>query len=595
MAPKTNRMLARLRYISATAILAAMVVLGVGSCGEDPTSLAPILSLAFSAPDLNLGTERSSTIEIRNTGNRAVGPIQLFASTIRDEGGNVVPGSQMTIDPTLVPTLNAGQAALVTIDITVGDLVQIGQYLGSVTAQAGLDAMTSVELSFAVAAEPTVDISALSITTTASSLRQGDVLQLETEALDEGGSPVADLPIQWSVSPAGSAFVDGTGRLVGYAPGTVTLTASYGTQNDSHTLTLTPRGLSGTATKVGTAAVTDRHTSDLWLHGNYAYTGTWGQRSASGSVLFGNELHAWDVSNPASPTRTQTLSLDARTVNDVKVSSDGALAVVTHEGSNDGLNGITILDLADPASPVVVSRYTSGLESGVHNVWIEGDYAYLVLDGNGNGMRVMDLRDPNSPKIVASFYAGSSFLHDVYVRDGIAFLSHWNAGLILVDVGSGVAGGSPTNPVEISRIGDLGGQTHNAWYWPETGYVFVGEEDFGTPGHMRLIDASDLSNPTVVGTFAVPGATPHNFWLDEANAVLYLAWYENGLRALDVSGVLLGELDRQGREIFGVQYDGTGTGCGSPSGTCSWAPQLHQGYVFVSDMNAGMVVLQPSF
>ena len=33
--------------------------------------------------------------------------------------------------------------------------------------------------------------------------------------------------------------------------------------------------------------------------------------------------------------------------------------------------------------------------------------------------------------------------HDVYVRDGLAFLSHWDAGLIILDVGNGMAGGSP--------------------------------------------------------------------------------------------------------------------------------------------------------
>lgn len=577
-----------------TAAVTAAAVLAV-SCDESPTAAAPTLGIEFSEGTLALGTGRSSTLEIRNVGNRPVGPIEIVASAVSDAGGNVVPGSSLRVTPTFVPTLNTGQAATVALEVSVGALVQSGQYSSDVTARAGADATASLGVSFAVTSEPTVEISALTITTATASVRQGDVLQLDVQTLDPSGQPITGLPVEWSVSPSSRGFVDAAGRLVGYGTGDVTVTASYGAHTDTHAVSFSGRGLTGNATQIGTAAVTDRHTSDLWVHGSHAYTGTWGQRASSGTPLFGNQLNAWDVSNPASPVRTHTLTVEARTVNDVKVRADGALAVLTHEGSNDGLNGVTILDLADPAVPVEVSRFTTGLESGIHNVWIEGDYAYLVVDGNGNGMRVLDLSTPSAPRIVASFYAGSSFLHDIYVRDGIAFLSHWNAGLILVDVGNGIVGGSPTNPVEISRIGDLGGQTHNAWYWPETGYIFVGEEDYSTPGHMRVIDASDLANPLVVGTFTVPGTTPHNFWLDEDNEVLYLAWYENGLRALDVSGTLIGELDRQGREFFGVLYDGVGSGCASPSGTCSWAPQLHNGLVYVSDMNAGMVVLQPSF
>lgn len=578
--------------LAAVATAAAMLAV---SCDESPTASVPTMGIEFSEATVALGTGRSSTLEIRNIGNRPVGPIELVSSAVNDAGGNVVPGSSLRVSPTFVPTLNAGQSASITLEVSVGQLVQSGQYSSDVTARAGTDATASLGVSFAVTSEPTVEISALAITTATASARQGDVLELEVQTLDPSGQPITGLPVEWSVSPSTRGFVDAAGRLVGYGAGEVTVTASYGAFTDTHTVSFSSRGLTGGATQIGTAAVTDRHTSDLWVHGNHAYTGTWGQRATGGTARFGDQLNAWDISNPASPVRTHTLTVEARTVNDVKVRSDGTLAILTHEGSNDGLNGVTILDLSDPAVPVEVSRFTTGLESGIHNVWIEGDYAYLVVDGNGNGMRVLDLTTPSSPSIVASFYAGSSFLHDIYVRDGIAFLSHWNAGLILVDVGNGIVGGSPTNPVEISRISDLGGQTHNAWYWPETGYVFVGEEDYSTPGHMRVIDASDLRNPVVTGTFAVPGTTPHNFWLDEDNEVLYLAWYENGLRALDVSGTLIGELDRQGREHFGVLYDGVGSGCASPSGTCSWAPQLHNGLVYVSDMNAGMVVLQPSF
>jgi hypothetical protein len=351
-------------------------------------------------------------------------------------------------------------------------------------------------------------------------------------------------------------------------------------------------------TVVGTGPVADRFTSDLWVHGDRAYTGTWGIRTASGVATPGNVLNVWDVSDPGSPRLETSVAVDARTVNDVKITPDGTLGVITHEGSADGLNGVTLLDLTDPGAPVVVTRYTSGLTTGVHNVWIDGDYLYVAVDGAGQGLRILDISDPSSPVEVGSYYAGESVLHDVYVRDGLAFLSHWNAGLVVLDVGNGMAGGSPANPVEVSAI-DLAGQTHNAWYWPAAGYVFVGEEDFSAPGRVHVVDLSDPAHPVEVATFTLPGALapPHNFWLDEDEGILYVAWYDHGLRAVDVTGDLSGELAEQERELGAIAYGG-GPSPGSCPGldaTCTWAPQLVDGLVYVSDMNLGLLVLEPTF
>ena len=166
-------------------------------------------------------------------------------------------------------------------------------------------------------------------------------------------------------------------------------------------------------------------------------------------------------------------------------------------------------------------------------------------------------------------------------------------GLVILDVGHGIAGGAPNAPVEVSRV-ELDGQTHNAWYWPDAGYVFVGEEDFGTPGIMHVVDVRNLREPREVATYRVANQTPHNFWLDEDTGTLYLAWYGSGLRALDVTGDLIGPLDLQGREIAGFLYNGGANACNRGStDTCAWAPQLHAGRVWVSDMNEGLIALQP--
>lgn len=226
-----------------------------------------------------------------------------------------------------------------------------------------------------------------------------------------------------------------------------------------------------TFTVVGFGAVLGgRATSDLWVHGTVAYTGT-----LNGSGQAGNTLWVWDISNPNTPIRAGSVVVDANRLNDVKIRADGTVGVITHEGSADSRNGITLLDLSDPLSPQVITRFTPGvLSDGVHNTWIEGDYVYAV--GGSGTTTVIDIGNPADPQVVADFFGGLSGAHDVYVRDGLAFVSHWDDGLVILDVGNGIAGGTPTNPAEVGRVLTVGGNTHNAWYWPDAGYVFVGEE-----------------------------------------------------------------------------------------------------------------------
>lgn len=547
--------------------------------------------IAFLPSTLALGADRERDVTIRNSGSRAVGPIRLQPESVRNTSGSPVSSISMQVSPVNISTLNPAAERSVALTLSFASAPPPGDFLVALTAWIDGRQIAALDISFSVAEVPPVGPgSSVAITAGVSDPRQGDVVSYTAEVRDSAGNVQSDAVVTWTAFPASAGLMTPDGRFVGYQPGSAQIIASVQGAADTLPITIASRDLNGSFSIVGQGPVSARFTSDLWVHGDYAYTGTWSCRS----VMCGDRLYVWDVSDPTSPVRTDSVVVDARTVNDVKIRADGSLAVITHEQSGDGLNGITLLDLTDPAHPSVITRFTSGLTSGVHNVWVEGDYVYVAADGPGSGLRIVDISDPTHPTTVASYYAGSSFLHDVYVRDGLAFLSHWNAGLVILDVGNGVAGGSPSNPAEVSRITTAGGEVHNAWYWPTTGYVFVGEEDFGAPGIMHVVDASDLSRPKEVATFRVPGATPHNFWLDEERAILYAAWYERGIRALDVSGELLGALELQGREIASREY-GTGSGCPGSTGTCTWAPQLHNGLLYLSDMNTGLWVLQGTF
>jgi hypothetical protein len=547
---------------------------------------------------VSLGADRQGQITLRNDGNGAGGPIELRASQVLVGADQAVLDARVELGTETVATLNAGDDR--SIGITVVELAALapGSYRATLTAHLDDEAVASAQVNFTVAQPPATNVS-VGLVAPPSAVRQGDVTAFAASAADSTGAVIEDPLLSWRVEPSGTGFAAADGRVVGYAPGTMRVIVSYGTDADTAEVTVGARGLSGSFSPLGAGVVAVRYPSDLWVSGSHAYTGTWSTRVVNGDAGTGNTLLAWAVGSPAAPVRTDSVRLDARVVNDVKVSGDGSLAVASHEASGDGRNGVTLLDLGDPAHPVPIGRFMPNeLAPGVHNVWVDGATLYVVVDGGAptSGLYVVDIANPADPAILSHYYAGTSFLHDVLVRDGLAFLSHWNAGLVILDVGNGVAGGSRSAPVEVSRI-PLDGQTHNAWYWPAGGYVFVGEEDFLAPGIMHVVDVSNLHAPREVATFRVAGDTPHNFWLDEDAGVLYTAWYERGIRALDVSGSLLGELDRQGREIAALEYGPAGAcpGAGSTTATCTWAPQLHEGVVWLSDMHNGLLSLRPDF
>lgn len=433
-------------------------------------------------------------------------------------------------------------------------------------------------------------------------LRGGELVVASGE--DGCGDPVAVSPgaVTWTSSdPAVASLevVDGamepTAWVVAGSFGTATITAAAGeATGDLAVEVRRPDTEASAFTVIGSGAV-GPYTTDLWVHGSHVYSGSQPWSCDGPCEARTGWLYVWRIQADGGIARVDSLSLPGARINDIKVSADGALAVASQELGGPGKNGIVVLDLADPAAPAIAAIHTAGLENGVHNVWIERiagrDYVFTVEEGGpaeSAGLHVIDVTDPAAPVDVAVYQAGDSFPHDVYVRDGLAFLSHWDAGLVILDVGNGMAGGSPADPVEVSRIVTDGGHVHNAWYWPAGQVVFVGEERFPPPdridevGVLHVVDVSDMTAPVEVATYGVPGSSPHNFWLDEDRGILFAAWYTNGLRALDVSGTLAGDLAAQGRELGHVVPSG-------PRGAASiWAPQLHGGLVYLSDIFNGL-------
>ncbi|MEE9471018.1 MAG: hypothetical protein V3W32_04805 [Gemmatimonadota bacterium] len=440
----------------------------------------------------------------------------------------------------------------------------------------------------------------------ASGVRTGDVVHLTPNVSGSGSRTLDDVNISYSVSaidgPADGAEVFGDATFVANSPGAYRVMVTAGGQSATVVVEAAPREARRVSQLVGRGAVAHVATSDLWVFQgrdgrDYAYTGTHAQGG-------GERMYAWDVTDASSPVLTDSVVVDARVVNDVKVNADASWAMITREGASSRRNGIIVLDLADPAHPTIIAELTDSLTAGIHNLWINGDVVYAVNDGT-SAMHIIEMADPTNPRHIGRWEVRpgeeNKSLHDVWAENGLAYLSYWDDGLIVLDVGDGIEGGTPREPKFVSQYQyrtyqpEEFGNTHTAYRYGD--YVFTGDEIFGCGdcvngprGYIHVVDVSDIENPKQVARYEVPEAGTHNIWVEDG--LLYIAYYQGGLRVVDVSGELRGDLYKQGREVAWFQPAGEEGEAVVPNAPLAWGPQPHKGNIFLSDMNSGLWVIQ---
>ena len=433
-------------------------------------------------------------------------------------------------------------------------------------------------------------------------VRTGDVVKLTAAARDARGAPVTSAPVRWSLSGAG-AQVEQDGYFVAVDPGVYTVTASVGSVANATSVHVVPRADPRRVTAVAHRPFPNATMgAEVWPFGDVVYAST-----------IGTHVYIFDITDPTAPKLTDSLVVDARVINDVSLTEDGKLGVLTREGASSRRNGLVFFDATDPRHPKIVSEFTETVTGGVHSAFIWKRYVFATDDATGS-LRIIDFNDVRQPKQIARWETperGMRMLHDVYVRDGLAYLAYWRDGLIILDVGNGMAGGTITAPTVVSRFSydhaslyppDFLAGTHAVF--PAGKYIYIADESlYGafqlfsrermpTRGIVHVLDASDIRNLRKVAQYDPVEFGAHNLWVEDD--LLYIGAYDGGVRVLDVSGDLRGELREQGR-VIGSVYTGALDGY-RPNQALAWSAIPHKGHIMVSDINTGFwvaKVIQP--
>jgi hypothetical protein len=262
-----------------------------------------------------------------------------------------------------------------------------------------------------------------------------------------------------------------------------------------------------------------------------------------------------------------------RKVQDVAV--EGTRLAVAGPASGDGVSGVVLYDVSDPAAPRRLGFHET--DFAIHNCDLSGTHVYLTgNDGKANPLVVVEASD-DGPREVGRWslydvddawqdvHLNGRPIHDVTVADGVACCAYWDAGTWLLDVSDpaapetlGQVGGftaaellAMTTNEKAFEVVEPPGNAHYAEVGDDGRVLAVGGESWdarggdghGGPSGIDLWDVSDPADPTHRSTIdpVVPRdatregtwTTAHNFELTGGR--LYSSWYQDGVKVHDVS------------------------------------------------------------
>lgn len=172
---------------------------------------------------------------------------------------------------------------------------------------------------------------------------------------------------------------------------------------------------------------------------------------AVGTGTCNGGLHMVNIQTPASPANAGCFSADGYTHDAQCVNYSGPDP--DHQGkeicfaSNE--DTLTIVDVTVKTNPVQISRTGYANVSYTHQAWIDESQTYLLLDdeldeqsyGFNTRTRIFNISNLDAPQFI-DYYSGTTpaIDHNLYIKDGYAYLANYRAGLQILNL-SGIATG----------------------------------------------------------------------------------------------------------------------------------------------------------
>ena len=306
-------------------------------------------------------------------------------------------------------------------------------------------------------------------------------------------------------------------------------------------------------------------------------------------------IHFIDVTDPTNPIELTDAFVQGATFGPQLVHRDfhdyqGFLYVVADENNSSTLQIVDIRNL--PESTTVVSD-NNDLLSRSHNVFVDSTQARLYACGirrttGRDAMSIYDISDPANPVELGIYNNVGNveipYVHDIFVRDHIAYLNSGNDGFFVIDFTD------PDDPILLGTMNDYvqAGYNHSGWLDSKGHYYFLADENHGL--ELKVVDVCEPNDLEVVQTFGtgsgIPSSIPHNVLID-CN-ILYASWYYEGVQVFDIS-------DPTNPVRIGFYDTSEVPDDFSFAGNWGVYPYLPSGNILASDMQDGLFILENSF
>jgi len=267
--------------------------------------------------------------------------------------------------------------------------------------------------------------------------------------------------------------------------------------------------------------------SDITADGNIAVMGSYNCR---GAWIF-------DISNPDAPVQTAWYNpggnqqfLEAVVV--------GNRAYFGAGGNVGGGGGVHIVDISNPAAPILLGRVTSANGGGydtIHEMVVSGNYLYENSNSTGNlPLKVIDISNPAAPRLVRNITVNNSgWVHAMTIKGDRMFTS-------------GFYGTGLTEIYDISNIESIpprllgqvvtGSNTHSNWVSEDGNWLYVAREFID--GDLRVYNITNAASPQLTKVIKasdlnINAICPHNPMVKDNK--LYVAWYQGGVQVFDLT------------------------------------------------------------
>ncbi|WP_241758882.1 LVIVD repeat-containing protein [Pyxidicoccus parkwayensis] len=256
---------------------------------------------------------------------------------------------------------------------------------------------------------------------------------------------------------------------------------------------------------------------DVYVAKDHAYV-----VSINGSEVPGG-LTVFDVSDRAHPVFKTSISMPGDSYWNGVWSKGDALYIAS------GASGVIVFDISNPGAPTYVRNVPGGSAIDVHTVLVDGDRLYAMSPSPNAETLIFDVSTPLEPRLLGRHVLGvPGYPHDAFAHGNRLYISHGTGGYQVVDVSDPanvkLLGGYAFDGMfaHHNAVGTFAGQT----------IAFEGGERLGA--HVRVLQVDDPAHIVKIGEFKLRDVTSvHNLILKDQR--LYVAWYQEGVRVLDVS------------------------------------------------------------